>query len=137
MIPPPEASLLAPSLAAFDAMARAAYAALPPVFLSRCDNLVIVVEDFPDDDTLDALEIEDPFELTGLYEGVALTERSHDDLAPLPDRVTLFRRAILDEWADRGNVTLGELVAHVLAHEIGHHFGLSDDDIAAIDDWRL
>jgi len=131
------ASLVAPSLAEFDALARAAFAALPPVFRARCDGLVIAVEDFPDDATLDALEIEDPFELTGLYEGVALTERSLDDLAPPPDRVTLFRRPILDEWADRGNVTLGELVAHVLAHEIGHHFGLSDDDIAAIDDWRL
>ena len=131
------ASLVAPSLAEFDALARAAFAALPPVFRARCDGLVIAVEDFTGDATLDALEIEDPFELTGLYEGVALTERSLDDLAPPPDRVTLFRRPILDEWADRGNVTLGELVAHVLAHEIGHHFGLSDDDIAAIDDWRL
>lgn len=131
------ADLVAPSLAEFDALARAAFAALPPVFQARCDGLVIAVEDFPDEVTLDALDIDDPFELTGLYEGVALTERSLDDLAPSPDRVTLFRRPILDEWADRGNVTLAELVTHVLAHEISHHFGLSDDDIAAIDDWRL
>jgi Uncharacterized protein conserved in bacteria len=125
----------APSLADIDALARAAFAALPDAFRSRCPDLVIAVEDIAEDAVLDELGIDDPFELTGLYEGVDLASKSVDDSGGTPDRVTLYRRAILDEWADRGNVTLGELVAHVLVHEVGHHFGLSDDDIAAIDDW--
>lgn len=133
----PPGALIAPSLADIDALARAALAALPPAFRARCADVALAVEDFPDDALLRDMGIDDPFELTGVYEGVELTARSTDDLPALPDRVTLFRRPILDEWADRGNVSLGELVAHVLVHEIGHHFGLSDDDIAAIDDWRL
>jgi predicted Zn-dependent protease with MMP-like domain len=76
--------------------------------------------------------IEDPFELSGLYMGVDLTQRSIMDPAPAPAMVFLYRRAILDEWIDRGDVTLAELVAHVLVHEIGHHFGLSDEQMDAI-----
>ncbi len=133
----PPADLIAPTLADIDALARAALEALPAAFRARCADVALAVEDFPDDALLREMDIDDPFELTGVYEGVELTARSTGDIAPLPDRVTLFRRPILDEWADRGNVTLGELVAHVLVHEIGHHFGLSDEDIAAIDDWRL
>lgn len=127
--------LLAPSLADIDALAREAFARLPAAFRVRCPDLVIAVEDFPDGDTLADLGIEDAFELTGLYDGVDLLHKSVEDSGGPPDRVTLFRRPILDEWADRGNVTLAELVSHILVHEIGHHFGLSDDDIAAIDDW--
>ena len=89
----------------------------------------MVVEDFADDDVLDGLGIEDPFELTGLYQGVNLADRSVLDPIPHLSQVRLYRRPILDEWAERGDVTLGELVAHVLVHEIGHHFGLSDADI--------
>lgn len=84
---------------------------------------------------LAGLGIEDPFELTGLYDGIPLTEKSVMDQPMGPDTVWLFRRAILDEWVDRGNVTLRELVAHVTVHEFAHHFGWSDDDIAAIDPW--
>jgi predicted Zn-dependent protease with MMP-like domain len=127
--------LTAPTLADIDALARTAFAALPDRFKARCPDLVVAVEDFPDDETLDQLGIEDPFELTGLYDGVDLPSKIWTNGATMPDRVVLYRRPILDEWADRGNVTLGELVTHVLIHEIAHHFGLSDDDIAAIDDW--
>lgn len=136
-MPTDAADLIAPSLADIDALARAAFARLPQRFRAHCPGLAIVVEDFADDDTLDALGIEDAFELTGLYDGVDLPSKGWTDGAGAPDRVVLYRRAILDEWADRGNVTLGDLVTHVLVHEIAHHFGLSDDDIAAIDDWTL
>lgn len=129
------ADLCAPSLADIDALARAAFAALPAETRAHCPGLVIAVEDFPDESLLDELGVEDPFELTGVYEGVSLDAKTTDHVASAPDRVVLFRRPILDEWTDRGNVTLGELVAHVLVHEIAHHFGLSDEDIAAIDDW--
>ncbi len=127
----------APSLADIERMARAAYDALPPVFRQHCEGLLIRVADFADEETLAGMGIENAFELTGLYHGVALTEKSVMDVATQPDSVWLYRRPILDEWAERGDVTLAALVAHVLIHEIAHHFGYSDDDIAAIDDWRL
>jgi predicted Zn-dependent protease with MMP-like domain len=126
---------MAPSLDEFDALACAAFAGLPAVFRQRCDGLVIVVQDWPDEAMLDDLAIDDPYELTGLYEGVDIGAKSVEDSGALPDRVFLFRRPILDEWADRGNVTLGELVTHILVHEIGHHMGLDDAAIAEIDDW--
>jgi predicted Zn-dependent protease with MMP-like domain len=129
------ADLAAPSLADIDALARAAVARLPPAIRAQCPGLAILVEDLADDDTLDALGIEDPFELTGLYDGLDIGAKDGPGVAAGPDRVILYRRAILDEWAERGNVTLGELVAHVLVHEIAHHFGFDDDRIAAIDDW--
>ncbi len=94
---------------------------------------MLLVDDFADDATLDSLGIEDPFELSGVYEGIPLTERSVDHSGTLPERVRLFRRSILDEWA-AGGETLEHLVAHVLIHEIGHHFGLSDDDMHALED---
>lgn len=127
----------APSLADIEAMARAAFDDLPSQFRDRCAGLLIRVEDFADDETLDELGIEDPFELTGLYRGVALTEKSVLDTPDMPDMVMLYRRPILDEWIERGDVPLDRLVTHVLVHEIAHHFGWSDEDIAAIDDWRL
>ncbi len=129
--------LTAPSLADIERIARAAYDALPPVFRQRCEGLLIRVADFADEETLAEMEIGNAFELTGLYQGIALTEKSVMDVATEPDSVWLYRRPILDEWAERGGVTLAALVAHVLIHEIAHHFGYSDDDIAAIDDWRL
>jgi predicted Zn-dependent protease with MMP-like domain len=127
--------LLPPSLADFEALAQAAFDALPPPFRTRCEGIALQVADFPDEKTLAEMGIEDPFELTGLYRGVALTEKSVMDVPLGPDEVWLYRRPILDEWADRGEVPLGALVTHVLVHEIGHHFGLGDDDIAAIDPW--
>ena len=122
-----------PDLADFTDMAKAAYAALPQAFRERCGDVLIRVEDFANQETLRMMEIEDPFELTGLYHGVDLTSKSEMDLAPEPDRVFLYRRPILDEWAERGDVGLYELVNHVLVHEIGHHFGLTDEEIEAIE----
>jgi predicted Zn-dependent protease with MMP-like domain len=113
-------------------MARAALNALPRPFADSIDDIVLQVEEFADDATLDSLGVEDPFDLTGLYEGVPMTERSVDQSGTLPERIRLFRRAILDEWATRDE-TLERLVAHVLIHEVGHHFGLSDDDIHALE----
>ncbi|QIE54882.1 metallopeptidase family protein [Pikeienuella piscinae] len=125
--------LVAPGLDAFEKMAERAFAALPEEFRTRCSGVLIRVADFADRDTLDEMRIEDPFELTGLYCGVDLTRKSHDDFATPPDEVWLYRRPILDEWAERGDVGLFELVNHVLVHEIGHHFGLTDDEIHLIE----
>jgi len=127
---------LAPSLDDFIAIGEAAFDTLPALMRDRCDRLVIRVADFADDEVLDEMGIEDAFELTGLYSGVDLTQKSVDDVAATPDEVWLYRRPILDEWAARGDVTLEELIAHVLVHEIAHHFGMNDDQIARIDDWR-
>lgn len=127
----------APSLADFEEMAAAAYADLPEVFRERCAGLILRVADFADEDTLDELGIDDAFELTGLYEGVALMDKSVGDVMQMPDTVWLFRRSIIDEWAARGDVSLDALVRHVLVHEIAHHFGMTDEEIAQIDDWRL
>jgi predicted Zn-dependent protease with MMP-like domain len=127
----------APSLEDFDEMAAKAFAAMPEIFRARCGNVLVRIADFAEDDVLDELGIDDAFELTGLYDGVALTEKSFSAPIAMPDTVWLFRRPILDEWAARGDVPLDRLIAHVLVHEIAHHFGMSDDDIAAIDDWRF
>ena len=93
------------------------------------------VVDWPPEDVLTEMEIDNPLELTGLYEGIPLTERSVSDPSPWPDRVWLFREPILAEWRDRGDIALEDLVVHVTVHEFAHHFGWSDDDIAAIDRW--
>ena len=122
-----------PSADEIEALARSALAALPEPFAGHLADVVLQVEDFADDETLRAMKIDDPFDLTGIYEGIPLTERSVDQSGNLPDRVRLFRRPILDEWAD-GDDTLEHLVAHVLVHEIGHHFGLSDDDMHALEE---
>lgn len=124
----------APSLDDFARLAEAAFAALPDDFRAAAGEVIIRVDDFADEETLAEMEIEDPFELTGLYHGVDLANRSVMDPSPQPSRVFLYRRPILDEWSERGNVGLSELITHVLVHEIGHHFGLSDDDIHAIED---
>ena len=124
---------LAPSLDDFAALADAAFAALPEAFRERAGEVVFQVADFADEAVLDEMGIEDAFELTGLYHGVDLAHRSLFDPQPAVSMVFLYRRPILDEWAERGDVTLGALIGHVLVHEIGHHFGLSDDDIDAIE----
>ncbi len=124
----------APSLDDFAAIAEAAFAALPAEFRAMTGEVVVRIEDFAGEDVLDEMGIEDAFELTGLYQGVDLTRRSLSDPAAQAAMVFLYRRPILDEWAERGDVTLGELINHVLVHEIGHHFGLSDEAIEAIDD---
>ncbi|MBP7241676.1 metallopeptidase family protein [Amaricoccus sp.] len=129
------AGRLPPSLAEIERLAAAAFATLPREVRDVCAGLAIRVEDFADEEMLADLGIEDPFELTGLYDGIALTERSVMAQPSRPDVVWLFRRAILDEWVERGDVALDRLVAHVLVHEIAHHLGWSDDDIRRIDDW--
>jgi len=124
---------LAPSLDDFAVLAEAAFAALPEAFRRMAGEVLFRVEDFADEEVLTSLGIEDPFELTGLYHGVDVGSRSVLDLAPQPSMVFLYRRPILDEWAERGDVTLEALIEHVLVHEIGHHFGLSDAQIEAIE----
>ncbi len=124
----------APSLEAFAALAEDAFAALPERFRQMAGDVQMRVAEFADEDVLDELGIEDAFELTGLYQGVDLTRRSVSDPAPHPSMVFLYRRPILDEWCERGDVTLAELIGHVLVHEIGHHFGLSDAQIHAIEE---
>jgi len=122
-----------PSADEIEATARRALEALPEPFSDHLKDVVLLIEDFADDETLDAMEIGDPFDLTGIYEGIPLTERSVELSGTLPDRIRLFRRPILDEWA-AGDDTLEHLVAHVLVHEVGHHFGLSDDDMHALEE---
>jgi predicted Zn-dependent protease with MMP-like domain len=132
-MPNPWTERPAPSLDDIAALARAAFDALPALFRERSGEVLVRVEDFADDEMLDDLGIEDPFELTGLYQGVDLQRRSVLDAAPGRSMVWLFRRPILDEWCERGDVSLGDLVSHVLVHEIGHHFGLTDEQIEAIE----
>ncbi len=124
----------APSLDDFARLAEEAFAALPQPFRRLAGEVRMTVEDFAAEEVLDALGIEDAFELTGLYQGVNLTDRSVLDPIPHLSQVFLYRRPILDEWAERGDVTLMELITHVLVHEIGHHFGLSDADIDRVED---
>jgi predicted Zn-dependent protease with MMP-like domain len=123
---------IAPSLDDLEALARAAWEALPARFRALAGDVVFRIEDWPDAALLDELEIEDPYELSGLYQGVDLTQQSMLDPAPPTAMVFLYRRAILDEWIERGDVTLADLVSHVLVHEIGHHFGLSDEQMDAL-----
>ena len=117
---------LPPTLDEIETIARDALGRLPEPFAGHLRGVVLRVEDFASEDLLDQLDIEDPFELTGLYSGrPAELESMTGDLPPM---IHLFRRPILDEWADEG-VTLEDLVIHVVIHEAGHHFGLSDDDM--------
>lgn len=127
--------LLPPDAAEIEAMARDAIKALPAEFAGGAAEVAIRVAEFAPDEMLDELQIDDPFELTGLYDGIPMTEKSVSDQPAGPDIIWLFRRPILDEWASRGDIGLGDLVVHVLTHELAHHFGWSDDDIAAIDRW--
>ena len=124
---------VAPSLDDFATLAEAAFAALPSAIRAAAGEVVFRIDDFAADEVLADLGIEDAFELSGLYQGVDRTRRSMLDPTPHESRVFLYRRPILEEWAELGDVTLGELVAHVLIHEIGHHMGLSDADIEAIE----
>jgi predicted Zn-dependent protease with MMP-like domain len=122
-----------PSADEIEAIARQTLRALPQPFSDSLGDIILQIEDFADERTLHSFGIDDPFALSGLYEGIPLTERSVEQSGTLPERVRLFRRPILDEWAD-GNDTLEHLVAHVLVHEVGHHFGLSDEDMHALED---
>jgi len=124
----------APSPGDIEALARAALDRLPEQFAAHLGDVVLLVEEFADEELLAEMGIEDPFELTGVYEGLPLHEKSIADSGRLPDRIRLFRQPILDEWIERGDETLEHLVAHVLVHEVGHHFGLSDEAMHALED---
>ncbi len=123
----------APDADAIEAICRATIARLPAQFAEHLGDIVFAVEEFADDETLAALGLEHPLDLSGLYHGRPLGEKSSMDVAPMPDRIVLYRRAILEEWIETG-VRLDDLIAHVTIHEIGHHFGLSDDDMHALED---
>ena len=125
-------ALSAPRLEDIEIMAREEFARLPPEFRALCDDLVIRVEDFASEDVLTRMRIDDPFDLLGLFEGVGLPFRSHTDVTTMPNMIWLYRRPMLDYWAEHDE-TLGAVVSHVLIHEIGHHFGLSDADMEAIE----
>ena len=122
----------APSAEAIEAIAAEAYAALPPTFRSLCDSVAILVRDFADEEVLQSLGVENAFDLMGLYEGVELTAASGHDVPQDLNRIFLYRRPILDYWLEH-HESLGAVITHVLVHEIGHHFGLSDDDMEAIE----
>jgi len=125
-------SASAPSLTDFETIASAAYSRLPERFRALCEDLVIQVTDFPTDEILDSMQCETEFDLLGLFQGVGLPFQSEFVSGQLPNMVWLYRRPILDYWAEHEEA-LGAIVTHVLVHEIGHHFGLSDEDMRAIE----
>ncbi len=124
---------LAPDAAEIERLAEAAIARLPEAFRKHLANVVLRIEDFADDDALAALGIEDPFDLSGLYSGRSLDKQDSWTSGELPPMIHLYRRPLLDEWAERG-VSLEALITHVIVHEVGHHFGFSDADMHAIEE---
>src|SRR5215831_17624767 len=122
----------APTLAEMEAMAHEIFERLPGTFRKLCEGVIIRVDDFPTDEVLDEMRAQSEFDLLGLFQGVGLPHQSSQDIARLPNMVWLYRRPILDYWAEHEE-TLGHVVRHVLIHEIGHHFGLRDDDMADIE----
>jgi predicted Zn-dependent protease with MMP-like domain len=128
-----EGARIAPSAQEIEAIARRTLAALPDAFRRHLGEIVLIVEDFADDETLASLEIESPFDLTGVYHGRPIGDKSSMDSGAVPDRIHLYRRAILDEWVEDGE-DLATLVRHIVIHEVGHHFGLSDEDMHRLED---
>src|ERR1700712_1974445 len=124
--------LKAPSLAEMEVMAHAVFERLPKGFRRLCEGLIIRVDDFPSEDVLAEMNAESEFDLLGLFQGIGLPHQSNSDIARLPNMAWLYRRPILDYWAEHDE-TLGGIVRHVLIHEIGHHFGLSDEEMEAIE----
>ena len=122
-----------PSLGEMEALASEAYAALPEQFRALCDGLVIRVEDFPTEEVLADMRAQTEFDLLGLFQGVGLPFRSESAPEAMPNMVWLYRRPILDYWAEHED-SLGDIITHVLVHEIGHHFGLSDEDMLTIEE---
>ena len=120
------------SLDEMEVIAADAYRRLPETFRALCEGVIIRVDDFPTDEVLDEMQAQSEFDLLGLFQGVGLPQQSHGDIARLPNMIWLYRRPILDYWAEHEE-TLGHIVRHVLIHEIGHHFGLSDADMEAIE----
>ena len=126
---------IAPSAEDIGSLTQAALDALPEPYREAACHVNVLVEEFAPDSILHEMQIEDPFELTGLYDGIPLTEKSVLDQPLGPDTIWLFRRPLLDEWARRAEEPLGHLVAHIFVHELAHHFGWTDEQIAAIDRW--
>src|SRR6187397_175210 len=124
--------LAAPSLEQMEAIALEAYAALPEKFRALCEGIVIRVDDFPSEEVLEDMRAQTEFDLLGLFQGVGLPFRSESAPEQMPNMIWLYRRPILDYWAEHDD-TLGEIITHVLVHEIGHHFGMSDADMEAIE----
>jgi predicted Zn-dependent protease with MMP-like domain len=124
--------LTAPTLDDIEFLAKDTFDRLPRAFRERCGEIVFRVEDFPDNDVMEEMELETPYDILGLFQGTGLTEQSSLDTPREPSMVFLYRRPILDEWSD-SEITLGDIVTHVLVHEIGHHFGFSDEDMERIE----
>jgi predicted Zn-dependent protease with MMP-like domain len=122
----------APSLVEMETMAHEIFARLPKTFRDLSEGVIIRVDDFPSEEVLKEMNTESEFDLLGLFQGVGLPFRSNEDIARLPNMIWLYRRPILDYWAEHEEA-LGDIVRHVLIHEIGHHFGLSDEDMEAIE----
>lgn len=129
------ANEIAPDLEVFHALAETTRDQLPAMFLNAAKTVLLRIEDTPNEQLLIEMGAPDAYAITGLYDGIPLTEKSVSDQPARPDTIWLFRLPILDEWASRGNVSLGDLVGHVYIHELAHHFGWTDDDIAAVDPW--
>ena len=123
----------APSLDEIERLARAEYQTLPVQFRSLCEDILFIVQDFPDDDVISDMELQSEFDILGLFHGSPLAQHVSNESQPEPTMVFLYRRPILDYWAENRS-RLGDLVRHVIVHEIGHHFGLSDDDMEAIEE---
>ena len=119
----------------FEKLAEEAFDALPGELLGYVDNVVFVVEDWPDEETLGALEIEDRYGLLGLYQGVSLAERSVEMSGVLPDRILLYQRPI-EYWAKEDGLDVFDVIYDTLLHEIGHHFGLDEEELAALEGWE-
>ena len=123
---------LSPSLGEIESLAIEAYAHLPETFRALCGDITIQVSEFPDDQIIEDMGLESPFDLLGLFEGTGIGERFSLQTGEQPNRITIYRRAVLDYWAEYEEA-LGDIVAHILIHEIGHHFGLSDEDMERIE----
>ena len=128
----PKGQTLPPSLADIDALAQAAVERLPELFRDHLGGVLLRVEEFPDADVTAEMELETPFDILGLYQGRHVGTKGDEPTAALPDIIFLYRRPLLDEWAETGD-SLEALVTHVLVHEVGHHFGLSDADMERIE----
>jgi len=126
------AGIEAPSIDEFERLARDAYTKLPEKFRALCGDVVFAVQEFPSDEVMADLELESEFDLLGLFQGATLADRVSNRGMPEPTMIFLYRRPILDYWSEHGGA-LGAIVRHVIVHEIGHHFGLSDDDMEAIE----
>jgi predicted Zn-dependent protease with MMP-like domain len=124
---------LPPSLGDLEELAQLALEKIPPRLKRHLGPVVVRVEEFPDEETEAAMGLETPFDILGLYSGVALPHKAVSDPPATPDMVFLYRRPILDYWCETGE-DLGHIVRHVLIHEIGHHFGFSDEDMARIEE---